>query len=453
MLGNASRRTVGASTPRTRYDHRAARRRSMAKKADARAKLKTEAESIMACPSIRQCRAQSELGVRARAEEGQQLVVSFGIWEEPLTIIQGSLGLAHAIASGVDIGQPLACNAQVRHHFQGVAETLLGFGKVLGAGGAPAQRHLAPRRIRRWQQWARTRHIRTDQQDRRAVGVQRTPLAGVAQGVHLLALVSGPEEVLGARAIDDVLPTFLHTEHARVTAIGFVVEHSIVTPVNVDLETALATQVHVAAPWVERKDLSGKVFSFYPWGGYVDLRSQGRLKVYIDGRDDTVFDDETYRRYSRVLGVEEGWQDIVDGSGAEYFLWPRHQRKQVDTLRDSGKWRALYADRTAVLLIRSDMPRPGPLLPSPDSPWREVALGWRAASAKNFAEAEKRFRHALEMMPNLRIACEWLANIYARSDRMGQAEATLNDCQRLFPDPERYDELLTFFRTRADTEL
>jgi len=203
----------------------------------------------------------------------------------------------------------------------------------------------------------------------------------------------------------------------------------------------------------EANELSGKVFSFYPWGGYLDLRSQGRLKVYIDGRADTVFDDETYRRYSRVLGLEEGWQDIVGGSDAEYFLWPRHQRKQVDALRDSGKWRALYADRTAVLLIRSDLPRPGPLLPSPDSPWREVALGWRAASTKNFAEAEKRFRHALEMMPNLRVACEWLANIYARSDRMSQAEATLKDCQKLFPDPERYEELLTFFRTRADTEL
>ena len=82
-----------------------------------------------------------------------------------------------------------------------------------------------------------------------------------------------------------------------------------------------------------------------------------------------------------------------------------------------------------------------------------MALGWRAVSAKNFAEAEKRFRHALEMMPNLRIACEWLANTYARSDRMGQAESTLKDCQKLFPDLERYDELLTFFRTRADTDL
>jgi hypothetical protein len=204
---------------------------------------------------------------------------------------------------------------------------------------------------------------------------------------------------------------------------------------------------------VEANQLSGKVFAFAPWGGYLHLRTRGRLKVYIDGRDDAVFDDATYRRYTRVLGLEEGWEEVVDASGADYFLWPRRPHKHVDTLRASGKWRVLYADWTAALLIRSELPRPDPLLPSPDSPWRDLALGWRAASARDFAAAEQHFRHALEMKPNLRMACEWLANIHARSDRMAEAEATLKDCQKLFPDPERYDELLTYFRTRADTEL
>jgi uncharacterized protein HemY len=82
-----------------------------------------------------------------------------------------------------------------------------------------------------------------------------------------------------------------------------------------------------------------------------------------------------------------------------------------------------------------------------------VALGWRAVDANKHAEAEKHFRSALEEMPNLRIACEWLASLYARTDRLAAAEATLKDCQRPFPDPERYDELLTYFRTRANTDL
>ena len=52
------------------------------------------------------------------------------------------------------------------------------------------------------------------------------------------------------------------------------------------------------------------------------------------------------------------------------------------------------------------------------------------------------------MMPNLRMACEWLANTRAKLDRLAEAEATLDRCQKLFPDPARRKELVTHFRNR-----
>lgn len=200
----------------------------------------------------------------------------------------------------------------------------------------------------------------------------------------------------------------------------------------------------------EANHLAGKVFAFYEWGGYVDLRTNGRLQVYIDGRADTVFDDKIYIRYTRVLGLAKGWQDIVDSSGADYFLWPRRKAKQIAELRESGRWRVLYADHVAVLLIRTDVPAPSPLLPSPESAWRELALGWRASGAKDLPEAEKHFTAALDLMPNLRTACEWLANVQARSERLADAEATLDRCQKKFPDPARRKQLLDTFRKRAE---
>jgi tetratricopeptide (TPR) repeat protein len=200
----------------------------------------------------------------------------------------------------------------------------------------------------------------------------------------------------------------------------------------------------------EVNHLSGKVFAFYQWGGYVDLRTNGRLQVYIDGRADTVFDDQIYRRYTRVLGMAKGWEDIVDRSGADYFLWPKRHGKQIEGLRETGQWRTLYADHVAALLIRADLPRPEPLLPSPDSPWRELALGWRASAAKNLPEAEQHFAQALAQMPNLRMACEWLANTQARAKRLAEAEATLDRCQRSFPNKARRQELLEIFRQRAE---
>jgi hypothetical protein len=43
-----------------------------------------------------------------------------------------------------------------------------------------------------------------------------------------------------------------------------------------------------------------------------------------------------------------------------------------------------------------------------------------------------------------------MANVQARSDRLAEAEATLDRCQRIFPDPARRKELLAIFRNRAE---
>ena len=207
-----------------------------------------------------------------------------------------------------------------------------------------------------------------------------------------------------------------------------------------------------ALTFVETNRLTGKVFSFYEWGGYVDLRTDGKLQVFIDGRADTVFDDQTYRRYTKVLGMARGWEEIVEQSGADYFLWPRQDRKQLEAQRATGNWRTLYSDHVAALLVRADLTTPEPLAPTPDSPWRELMLGLHASGRKDWTVAKTQLAHALEMMPNLRMACEWLANAQAHSDGMAAAEATLDRCQRLFPDRARRQELLEHFRQRAEAE-
>ncbi len=200
----------------------------------------------------------------------------------------------------------------------------------------------------------------------------------------------------------------------------------------------------------EVNQLQGKVFAYYEWGGYVHLRTDGRLQVFIDGRADTVFDDQTYRRYSRVHNTQPGWEKIVDGSGADYFLWPRQHRKQAEKLRESGNWRTLYADHVAVLLIRADLPSPSPLQPSPDSAWRDLTLGWRASAAKDWPSAKTHFERALAQKPNLRAACEWLANAQSHSDGIPAAEVTLDRCQGIFRDRARRKELLAHFKSRSD---
>jgi hypothetical protein len=197
-----------------------------------------------------------------------------------------------------------------------------------------------------------------------------------------------------------------------------------------------------AMNFVQANQLEGKIFALYNWGGYVELRDNGRLKVFIDGRAGTVYDEKTYLQYLRVLGMHRGWEDIIWDSGADYVLWPKRTPKQIDQLLASQRWRTLYADNVAALLVRAERTDLGPMKPTPDSPWRDLALGWTAMHGKNYASAETHFHSALKRMPSLRPACEWLAMAQARSNQRPAAESTLDHCQRMFPDPDRRKQLM-----------
>jgi hypothetical protein len=200
---------------------------------------------------------------------------------------------------------------------------------------------------------------------------------------------------------------------------------------------------------VEANHIEGKVFNFYNWGGYVDLRTQGRLQVFIDGRAGTAFDEKTYRQYLAVLGMRPGWEDVVAASGADYVLWPQHSPKQIEQLRKSGRWRLLYSDHVATLLTRTERTQETALLPTPDSSWRDLALGWSTLRARDYATAEGHFERALQRKPSLRSACEGLADAQSQSGQLARAEATVDRCQRMFPDPVRRQQLREVFEKRA----
>ena len=191
-----------------------------------------------------------------------------------------------------------------------------------------------------------------------------------------------------------------------------------------------------ALRFVEVNRLRGDVFALYNWGGYVHLRTAGALRVFIDGRADRVFAPETYRAYVRVLGRAPGWRDIVEGSGAQYVLWPRWLPAHTAELEGSGRWRVLYYDDTAVLLIGAAVPAPSTESP-PDSAYRQVALGTYAYESGALDVAETHFARALDLMPYLAPACEALARVLAKRGDAERARETARRCVAMFPDPDR----------------
>lgn len=98
---------------------------------------------------------------------------------------------------------------------------------------------------------------------------------------------------------------------------------------------------------------SGNVFAFYNWGGFLQHCAHGRFRVFIDGRADTLYDDQTFRDYLVVLRQEPGWQRIVEGSAAHFVLWPAQQAGVPNALVELATWRVVHRDATSILLARA----------------------------------------------------------------------------------------------------
>jgi hypothetical protein len=196
--------------------------------------------------------------------------------------------------------------------------------------------------------------------------------------------------------------------------------------------------------FIEANQLSGRVFAYYNWGGYVHLRTMGRLQVYIDGRADTVFDSGTYTRYLQVLNLRDGWIDIIESSGAPYVLWPKSA--QPLALLRTGHWRLLYEDIVSVLLIRANWPPPRPLRETPDSPWRRLTQADEAVRAGRLPQAEEHLKQALKVMPHLSAACHSLARVQALQGRTQEAVKTEDRCQAIFPSSLQLSTLRSLLR-------
>lgn len=196
-----------------------------------------------------------------------------------------------------------------------------------------------------------------------------------------------------------------------------------------------------ACNFLNANRVAGKVLTSYTWGGFLELCTDGRLRVFIDGRADTVFDQETFRRYLQIWEQEPGWREALESTGAQYVLWPRERAGSlVDSLVASGGWRPVHQGFVSVLLARRDLAA-ALSRPAPDSPWRDLALGGEAMRAGRLEEAERSLSRALERMPELAAACENLAVVQAARGDVPAARETGRRCQQIFPDPTLREDL------------
>ncbi|HBO11192.1 MAG TPA: hypothetical protein DD491_00235 [Halieaceae bacterium] len=182
-------------------------------------------------------------------------------------------------------------------------------------------------------------------------------------------------------------------------------------------------------------DIAGDTFAYYNWGGYLHWRTDGALRVFIDGRANTVYDDATYLAYLRVARARPGWIAVVEDSGADFFLWPLETAggpRLLGELAATGRWQLVYAGFSGALMARRGAPLPETVTLTPGYAL-DLSRARDALRRRDWAEAEAAARRARDAVPWHQAACSTLASALRGQGRAEDAAAVVADCRRYFP--------------------
>jgi hypothetical protein len=188
--------------------------------------------------------------------------------------------------------------------------------------------------------------------------------------------------------------------------------------------------------YIEANQLTGNVYALYNWGGYIHWRTGGRMKVFIDGRANTIFDAQHYYHYVSVLGSEPGWIERVEDTGAEFMLWPHQRgkgREKLEQLVATKNWRPLYRDATGWLLVRNTVRLPETLQRSPQTPWRDLGEANLAALSGDFDRGLELGLKTLIAIPWQRDACVLVASLYRAREEPELAGQVVSHCRSYYP--------------------
>ena len=126
----------------------------------------------------------------------------------------------------------------------------------------------------------------------------------------------------------------------------------ILVPADVDAGQAPRDKFPAdAVELLAESDPDARVVAEYGWAGYVihELYRDGG-RVFVDGRND-MYPEAILEEYSAVRAAEPGWDEIVDGHGAEWLLFPPEAAIVRGPATDAG-WCEAYRDDQQVLLER-----------------------------------------------------------------------------------------------------
>jgi hypothetical protein len=119
-------------------------------------------------------------------------------------------------------------------------------------------------------------------------------------------------------------------------------------PLGVQFDPKL--QPVAAAAYLEAHPPAGNGFNEQRWGGYLLHEFWPARRVFIDG-ELSVHTEWLARDYLRVVGLEPGWEDVLDRYGVQWVLYSTDS-PLVRALAAAPGWQVAYQDQLATVLTR-----------------------------------------------------------------------------------------------------
>ena len=108
----------------------------------------------------------------------------------------------------------------------------------------------------------------------------------------------------------------------------------------------------LAVDYLEKQKIPGPILSTDSWGGYLIYRLYPEAQVVVDDRHD-LYGEEFLRSYLKMIRVERGWQEFLDGHENSCVVLPRDSAL-ANVLIASGQWDAVYADDVAAVFRKRE---------------------------------------------------------------------------------------------------
>jgi hypothetical protein len=109
-----------------------------------------------------------------------------------------------------------------------------------------------------------------------------------------------------------------------------------------------------ALDFMSRNGLGGNVLSEWGWGDYLIWHGAPRDKVFVDGRDDTVYPITITRDYLRFRFDLSGADHALDSYHHDFVLISTDARPARRLMQRRADWKLLYRDNVSLLYGRTD---------------------------------------------------------------------------------------------------